>query len=63
MVETIKVCFTDHRKELEEEAEKAAKVDEDEIRSVTSKDFGIDDFVPMIAAPTAVRLCCRSLNS
>jgi len=30
------------------------KVDEDTMRSVTSQDFNIDDFVPKQPAPTAV---------
>ena len=37
-------------KEKEEEVEA-----EDVKRSVTSRDFNIDDFVPMEPAPTAVR--------
>jgi len=37
------------------EQEEAQKEEEaDEMRSVTSKDFNIDDFVPMQPAPTAV---------
>lgn len=45
------------RKELEEEeAAAAALANEAELRSVTSKDFGIDDFVPKKPAPTAVRI-------
>jgi hypothetical protein len=39
------------KKELEEEA--AQQEEPDEIRSVTSKDFGIDDFVPKEPAPTS----------
>jgi len=39
-------------KQKKEEEEAAA----DAMRSVTSKDFNIDDFVPMQPAPTAVSL-------
>jgi len=50
-------CFTYVRKEWEDrqkkEEEEAAA---DAMRSVTSKDFNIDDFVPMEPAPTAVSL-------
>lgn len=37
-------------KQKKEEEEEAA----DAMRSVTSKDFNVDDFVPMHLAPTAV---------
>jgi hypothetical protein len=46
-----KMLYERAKKELEEEAREQEKAEE--IRSVTSKDFGIDEFVPMQRAPTA----------
>lgn len=45
----------DFRKELEEEEAQREEMERNGgLRSVTSKDFGIDDFVPQQPEPTAV---------
>jgi len=46
-------------KQKKQEEEAAA----DAMRSVTSKDFNIDDFVPMQPAPTAVSLVFSYVTS
>jgi len=45
------------RREVEAEKEEPEEnACETELRSVTNKDFGIDDFIPMKPAATAVRV-------
>jgi len=48
--------FICDRKEMEEKERQEAEFDKPEMRSVTNKDFNIDDFVPMQPAPTAVSI-------
>ena len=42
--------------EKEQKEEEEAAADVHALRSVTSKDFNVDDFVPMQPAPTAVSM-------
>lgn len=48
------VCFCARKEKAEAEKKKEEEELADAMRSVTSKDFNIDDFVPMQPAPTAV---------